>query len=187
MGKVIIDLVREMIEISGNPAVDSIIFSIIAGISSAIAFGLVGVIFDELGVYDSNVMSDANGFIKVIVFFGLTYVGVKIARIIQWLFGFRWWVYVIAGVVFIGIVFLVYHIKRRIAQRKARKKQRIEEVQHETVVQEEKKEMKQTVTDNSCYCPRCHSKLVKRHGPYGGFYGCESYGKTGCRYTRKYL
>ena len=41
-------------------------------------------------------------------------------------------------------------------------------------------------TDNKYYCPRCHSRLVKRHGPYGDFYGCESYGKTCWRLTRKF-
>ena len=36
-------------------------------------------------------------------------------------------------------------------------------------------------------CPRCGGKLVKRHGPYGDFYGCENYSKSNCRYTRKFL
>ena len=31
-------------------------------------------------------------------------------------------------------------------------------------------------------CPRCGGKLIKRHGPYGNFYGCENFSTTNCRY-----
>lgn len=31
-------------------------------------------------------------------------------------------------------------------------------------------------------CPRCGSKLVKRHGKYGDFYGCSNYPK--CKFTK---
>ncbi|MBQ2809298.1 MAG: topoisomerase DNA-binding C4 zinc finger domain-containing protein, partial [Clostridia bacterium] len=108
------------------------------------------------------------------------------------LFSFQWWVYLIAGVVFIGIIILVYYIKHRISKSKAQQVIPIEDPNAETTVQTEEKEEPQVVittnkTDNRYYCPRCHSRLVKRHGPYGDFYGCESYGKTGCRYTRKFF
>lgn len=188
MGKFIIDLIGEFVEISGNATVDTILFAIIGVISFAIAFGLVGVLFDALGFYDSDIMSDAHWIIRVVVFAGLTYVGVKVAQFIRWLFSFQWWVYAIAGIVFVGIVVLIYYIKHRISKNKAQQTIRIKEPKLEIVVQTEaKEEPKSTATDTRYYCPRCHSKLIKRHGPYGDFYGCESYGKTGCRYTRKYL
>lgn len=41
--------------------------------------------------------------------------------------------------------------------------------------------------DHRYYCTHCGAKLVKHHGPYGNFYGCDSYGKTGCAYTSKFL
>lgn len=188
MGKAIIDLIGELVEISGNAIVDTILFAIIGGLSLAIAFGLVGALFDALGFYDSDIMSDAHWLIRVTVFAGLTYVGVKVAQFIRWIFSFQWWVYVIIGIVFVGIVVFVYYIKHRISKNKARQIIRSEESKYEPVVQsEEKEEPKITVTDNRYYCPRCHARLVKRHGPYGDFYGCESYGRTGCRYTRKFL
>jgi DNA helicase-4 len=34
-------------------------------------------------------------------------------------------------------------------------------------------------------CPVCGGQLLRKTGPYGDFYGCENYKKTGCRYTRK--
>lgn len=188
MGKAIIDLIGELVEISGNATVDTIIFAIIGVMSFAIAFGLVGALFDALGFYDSDIMSDAHWLIRVTVFAGLTYVGVKVAQFIRWLFSFQWWVYVIVGIVLIGIVVLVYYIKHRISKNRAQQIIQPEEPKQEPVVQtEEKEETKPTNINSRYYCPRCHSRLVKRHGPYGDFYGCESYGKTGCRYTRKFL
>ena len=188
MGKQIIDLIGELVSISGNSTVDSIIFAIIGVISFLVAFGIVGWIFDATGRYDSDLMSDTHWLIRVLVFVGLTWIGVKIAQAIKWLFSFQWWVYVIAGVVFVGIIILLYYIKHRISKSKAQQNIPVEESNVETIVQTERKEEpKLTITESKYYCPRCHSKLVKRHGPYGDFYGCESFSKTGCRYTRKFL
>ena len=189
MGKQIIDLIGELVSISGNSTVDSIIFAIIGVISFMVAFGIVGWIFDAFGRYDSDLMSGMHWLIRVLVFAGLTWISVKIAQFIKLLFGFKWWVYVIAGVVFIGIIILIYYIKHRISQSKAsqyvpapRSVVTTEESEHEAQTEPQTATIK-----NRYYCPRCHLRLVKRHGPYGDFYGCESYGKTGCRYTRKYL
>ena len=192
MGKAIIDLIGELVSISGNSTVDSIIFTIIGVISFMIAFGIVGLIFDALGFYDSDLMSDTHWLIRVLVFAGLTWLGVKIAQLIKWLFSFQWWVYLIAGIVLVGIIILIYYIKSRISENNSAPASTIELPKVETTVQTEEKEeppvvVTTTKTDNRYYCPRCHSRLVKRHGPYGDFYGCESYGKTGCRYTRKFL
>ena len=188
MGKQIIELIGNLVQISGNSTVDSILFAIIGAISFLIAFGFVGWIFDAFGKYDSDMMSDTHWLIRVLVFAVLTYVGVKIAQAIKWLFSFQWWVYIIAFVVCVGAIVLVYYIKYRISKSNAQKNASVEDHTPATVTQtEEKEEPKTTVTNSRYYCPRCHSKLVKRHGPYGDFYGCESYGKTGCRYTRKFL
>ena len=189
MGKQIIDLIGELVSISGNSTVDSIIFAIIGVVSFMVAFGMVGRIFDAFGRYDSDLMSDVHWPIRVFVFAGLTWLGVKIAQFIKWLFSFQWWIYVIAGVFFIGIIVLIYYIKHRIAQSKAPKyaPPSIPVVTTEESEPEAKPEPQAATIDNRYYCPRCHSKLVKRHGPYGDFYGCESYGKTGCRYTRKFF
>ena len=192
MGKQIIDFIGELVSISGNSTVDSIIFAIIGVISFMIAFGIVGLIFDAIGIYDSDLMSDTHWLIRVLVFAGLTWVGVKVAQLIKWLYSFQWWVYVIVGVVFVGIIILIYYIKSRISENTTFPTTPIEKPKVETTVQAEEAEEPQVVvttnkTDNKYYCPRCHSRLVKRHGPYGDFYGCESYGKTGCRYTRKFL
>ena len=188
MGKQIIDLIGELVSISGNSTVDSIIFAIIGVISFMVAFGMVGWIFDSFGRYDSDLMSDVHWLIRVLVFAGLTWLGVKIAQFIKWLFSFQWWVYAIVGAVSIVIILLIYYIRSRVFESNTPilpvEKTEIKK----TITQTEEKEQPQVIViERKYYCPRCHSRLVKRHGPYGDFYGCESYGKTGCRYTRKFL
>ena len=107
MGKQIIDLIGEIVQISGNSTIDSIIFAVSGVISFLVAFGIVGWIFDAIGRYDSDLMSDTHWLIRVLVFIALTWGGVKIAQAIKWLFSFQWWVYVIAGFVFVGIINLI--------------------------------------------------------------------------------
>lgn len=34
-------------------------------------------------------------------------------------------------------------------------------------------------------CPKCGGSLLKRHGPYGDFYGCSNYWSSGCTFKRK--
>jgi DNA helicase-4 len=34
-------------------------------------------------------------------------------------------------------------------------------------------------------CPNCGGNLIKHSGPYGFFWGCSNYKKTGCKYIRK--
>lgn len=36
-------------------------------------------------------------------------------------------------------------------------------------------------------CPRCGGRLILRKGPYGDFYGCSNYPKTGCEYKIKIM
>ena len=140
MGKQIIDFIGELVSISGNSTVDSMIFAVIGAISFLVAFGIVGWIFDATGRYDSDLMSDTHWLVRVLVFAVLTWVGVKIAQAIKWLFSFQWWLYLIAGVVFIGIIILVYYIKHRISKNKAQQVIPVEESNAETTVQTEEKE-----------------------------------------------
>lgn len=122
-----------------------------------IAFGIVRLISDAIGIYDSDLMSDANRLIRVLVFAGLTWVGVKIAQLIKWLFSFQWWVYVIAGVFFVGIIILIYYIKSRISENTTSPAAPIEAPKVETTVQEEKEEPQVVgTTNNRYYCPRYH-------------------------------
>ncbi len=41
------------------------------------------------------------------------------------------------------------------------------------------------LNDDKFTCPECGGRLIKRSGPYGEFFGCSNFGKTGCEYKRK--
>lgn len=185
----LIDFIGDWVEITGNSTVDSILFSVIGIISFLVAFGFVGMLFDAFGHYDSDLMSDTHWIVRLIVFCALTFGLVKLAQLIKWLFSFAWWVYVIFFAVVIAVIFCIFYFR---SKNKAKKTENEAMPDTETVTETAKEENVtsepiKAATFDRYHCPRCHANLVKRHGPYGDFYGCESYGKTGCRYTRKYL
>ena len=178
-----LDFISNFIEISGNSTADSIILTIIGLIAFLVAFGFVGMIFDALCIYDSDLMSDTHWIVRVIVFLGLSFVCIEIAKFIKWLFSFQWWIYLIAGIVLIGIIILLFVIKHGIMKKKSvlSKNKKVEEVSETT-----EKPKEEIVTIDKDHCPRCGGSLVKRHGPYGNFYGCENFPINNCRYTRKF-
>ena len=69
MGSVIIDLISEFINITGNSTVDTIILALIGIISFSVAFGFVGKFFSIIGKYDKQMMSDLHWGIRVVIFF----------------------------------------------------------------------------------------------------------------------
>ena len=50
----IIDIISEFVEITGNGRIDSILFIIAGIIAFTVAFVLVGIIFDSIGKYNSD-------------------------------------------------------------------------------------------------------------------------------------
>lgn len=181
MGSTIIEIISSIVEISGNATLDTILFAIIAFISFSIAFGLVGAIFDALGFYDSDLMSDAHWAIRVAVFALMTWVLVKIFMFFAWLLSFQWWVYVIAILLIVTIVLTIYAIKYKYRKSvNEPSKNTVKSSSEEIEKSEDIPIAKQSYAKYKC--PRCGSKLVKRHGPFGDFVGCSSYPK--CHYTR---
>ena len=181
--KNLFDLLSEFIQITGNSTVDNVIVTVIGIVSFMVAFGFVGMIFDALGFYDSDIMSDVHWSVRILVFIGLCAACIGIAKFIKWLFSFQWWVYLIAGAILIGIIILVYYLKHKHAKKKALTIQ-------ENTVDEPKPIDIATVEETKIidrdHCPRCGALLVKRHGPFGDFYGCKNFSTKNCRYTRKF-
>ncbi len=174
------ELITKYIEITGNATIDSILIGIIGIISFAVAFGLVGIIFDFFGKYDSDIMSDCHFLIRIIVFLALSFLFIKVAQFVYWLFSFQWWIYLILFVLFIGIFVLTHVFKHRYS-----KKTYKEEIE-KTIIKKSQTDNEKTVINYKEVCPRCGGKLIKRHGPYGNFYGCENFPTKNCKYTRKY-
>jgi len=44
---------------------------------------------------------------------------------------------------------------------------------------------KNQISSERFTCPECGGRLIKKSGPYGDFFGCSNYAKTGCTYKRK--
>ncbi|MCR5693262.1 MAG: topoisomerase DNA-binding C4 zinc finger domain-containing protein [Bacilli bacterium] len=170
-----LDFISNFIEITGDSVADSIILAVIGVVAFLVAFGIVGMIFDALGIYDSDLMSGAHWTIRIIVFLGLSFVCILMAKFIKWLFSFQWWIYLIAGLLLVGTIILTFVIRHKLMKKKA--EQAKKENDNRTI------EAKSIDKD---HCPRCGGLLVKRHGPYGDFYGCENYSRSNCRYTRKF-
>lgn len=181
----IIDLIKDLISITGNNVVDGVLIFFIGLISFSIAFGMVGMIFDVFGKYDSNLMSDMHWGLRFVVFIALTYGFIKLFAFINWLFSFKWWIYLIVILILLGIIFLVFYLKFKFSEKKNIEKNYIEEIKRD---ESNKKilEPKQKLIYNRDICPRCGARLVKRHGPFGDFYGCSNYTSKNCKYTRKF-
>lgn len=181
----VIDFFTNFFTITGNSTVDTILFTFIGIISLSVAFDLVGMIFDSIGHYDSDLMSGTHWLIRIIVFIVLSIILRCIFKTFYFLFSFKWYVYLIIILALIALIVFIYFIKYKLA-----KKNNIDNQQNEAVIEKEKVEFQKqeikAVTYNRDYCPRCGGKLVKRHGPYGDFYGCDNYSSKNCRYTRRY-
>ena len=175
-----IDFISNFIQITGNDTFDGIILAIIGLIAFSYASGLVGIIFDAIGIYDSDLMSDAHWFIRILVFLGLSFICISIAKVINWLCSFQWWVYLIAGIVLVGIIVGIGLLKHHISKKKSKKiVVKLQEEQTSSLPNEERLNQRDI-------CPRCGAPLVKRHGRYGDFFGCHNYSSTGCKYTRRF-
>lgn len=161
-----LDSIFNFIEITGNSTADSIILTIIGLIAFLLAFGFVGMKFDALDIYDSDLMSDTLWVVRVIVFLVLSFICIEIAKFIKWLFIFQWWIYLIAGIVLIGVIILFFVIKHRIMKRKSivSENDKVDEIFEAT-----EKSKEELVTIDKDHCPRRGGLLVKCHGPYGDF------------------
>ena len=173
--KELLEFLSNLVQITGNNVADSIIIGVICLISFSVAFGIVGIIFDFLGFYDSDIMSGVHWSIRLIVFLLLTFICLLIVQFIKKILVPYWWVFLIAGLFLIGIIVLIHILKHKFSKKKKEAEDKGEEVS-ET---ENLKNIKE-------YCPRCGGLLVKRQGPYGTFYGCVNYSLKNCKYTRKF-
>ncbi len=176
------NFITNFVEITGNTTIDNVLLWIIGIISFSVSFNLVGMIFDAIGLYDSDLMSDCHWIIRLIVFVGLSSLLIALCKFIKWIFGFQWWIYLIAGIIIVGIIIFTFILKHKLSNKNLEKSIN-NTINTNENLQENKTEGSITKKD---LCPRCGGKLIKRHGPCGNFYGCENFSTTNCRYTRKF-
>lgn len=108
------DCLTNFIEISGNQNIDDAIIGVISIISFLTAFGVVGKVFELIGLYNSSIMSDLHWSIRMFVFAGLVSIATLIAKSIAFVCGLPWWVLmIIFTLVTSGTIFAVVHVKRK--------------------------------------------------------------------------
>jgi len=175
----LIELISNFIEITGNSLADTIIFAIISFISATIAFGLVGVISNTTGNRDSKVMSEMHWIFRFIFFVLLTFILVKLAQLLKWLFTPPA-LYYLKG--FLAIIIIAIVLVKLLKKNEDRVSSQIDDDKiKNTIILENNEEIKRKTDLNRC--PYCGSLLVERNGPYGSFIGCSNYPK--CKYTTK--
>ena len=168
----IFEIISNFITITGNPIIDNILFAIVEVISSAVAFDIIGMIFDKIGKYDSNLMGDTNLIVRIFIFLIISGLLYALINFIKWVFSFPWWVYIIILAIIIVIFIFAFYFKYTKSKKKYSSINTIPENNNEN----KKREI----------CPRCGGTMVERFGPFGKFYGCSNYSKNNCRYTRNY-
>jgi len=178
MGAWLIELISNIVDITGNALVDTIIFAVIGFVSGSIAFGLVGLVSNATRNYNSKSMSELHWGIRVILFVLITYVLVLIAKAIKWMITPPR-LYFLIGIVAIIIICILYKIFKKSGDDKNNE---AIEIDNEKPIIEEVKPNK-LIKNDIKLCPYCGGLLVERQGPYGVFLGCSGYPK--CKYTRK--
>lgn len=188
-----IQVVLENVFNVNDPSVSFWASFIITGLIFKMAFEVTGFVFDKLGVYDSDAMSDFNGFIRCILILVVLFIFALIGEAIKWLKG-NFIVFTVLCA-FLVIFVILYRVFSHLYRKKHNTKSFDSELSNanltntstETAPLPGPVEKPQIKYDRSL-CPRCGAKLRKMHGPYGSFWGCEAYfTPIRCKYTRKYF
>jgi len=180
-----IELISNFVQITGDPTVDTILFLVIGFFSFSVAFGFVGKIFDFLGYYDSDLMSQVHWILRVLIFVALTFILIWLFKFVDWLLSFQWWVYLIIAILIIGVVVLIHVLRHKYQKKKYSLEplNSLDNLKNEESVKTSEILITQNEQRNKKdYCPRCGAPLTERIGPYGRFIGCSAFPK--CTYTR---
>src|SRR5690554_5143628 len=110
MGAWLIELISNLIDITGNPIADTVIFAVIGLISGAIAFGLTGFISNTTRTYNSKSMSDLHWSIRVVLFVLLTLAIIKVVEFIKWIFTPPTLYYSIGVIILIIVIIILLKI-----------------------------------------------------------------------------
>ena len=183
MGAGIIEFISNIVDITGNPIADTIIFAIIGSVSASIAFGFVENLFNFTGKHNSKDMSDVHWGVRAFIFALLTFILVKIAQFFRWLFTPPQ-VYFLIGSIIIIILTIIFTKKHR-SKKNLQVDNNVSMIESQYSITNEEKLPEDTtlnVSSNQDICPFCGGKLVQRKGPYGRFLACSNYPK--CKYTR---
>lgn len=98
-----LDFISNIIPITGNSTVDTILFALINIAAFGVAWYITGLIAELIGL-ERNGMSLIHWVVRIAVYLGLICLLCLIVKLIRWFFSFEWWVYLIIGIVFLHII-----------------------------------------------------------------------------------
>lgn len=111
-----LDFISNLVPITGNSTVDTVLFFIIGAVAFGVAWFITGGLAGALD-YDSDAMSFVHWVVRLLIFFGLMGLFIGIVQFIRWFLSFEWWVYLIIGVSILliagGIITLVLVSKNK--------------------------------------------------------------------------
>ena len=112
----LLDFIGKLVPITGNSAVDTIIFFVIGAIAFAASWWITGLVAYGVG-YDSKTMSGIHWLVRGIIFIGLMLFAIGLTHLIRWFLSFEWWVYLIIGISIClitgGIIILRIYLKKK--------------------------------------------------------------------------
>jgi|GEM_PF-1265453 len=187
LAQIILESISSNFPISGNIALDNVLYAFIGVVAFSIAFNVVGLIFDFIGFYDSSLMSGVHWYVRVLIFSVIAYILRKVFQLVNWLIGIPIYVYLII-IILVILTHVIVHKTRSEKKSSCIEFEKDKEECFENEVREVK--TKETVVQTRAVCPRCGGELVKRYGPYGSFWGCINFKGSEfgtCKYTRKFL
>lgn len=179
MGTALMEFISNIVDITGDPVTDTIIFFIIELISGSAAFFLVGFFSSLFNKYNSSDMSKGYWFFTALFFIVLTYGFVKLAQLLRWIFSPPALWYLIGVITIIAILvsfaFVIYKKKKRIKIIEPLEINSNDEIR---IVNSTTK----NIENDGFVCPLCGGQLKHKSGRFGRFIGCEHY--PDCKYSR---
>ena len=101
------DFISNIVPITGNDVIDSVIFSIITIVSFTIAWKLTGAFADSTETHNSGLMSLFHWLIRAVTFFIILFLLIGIANFGRWITSLPWWGYLIIGVSLVAFIALI--------------------------------------------------------------------------------
>lgn len=179
MGAALMELISNIVDITGDPVADTIIFFIIGPISGSTAFFIIGFFSNLFNKYDSNGMSKGYWFFTVLFFIGLTYGFVKLAQLLRWIFSPPALWYLLGLIIFIVIIMIALFL----IHKKTRRVEIIVPTENPSSADVVKANSTNKVVENEKFvCPLCGGHLKQKSGRFGSFIGCKNY--PDCKYSR---
>ena len=117
-----LDFIGNIVPITGDSFIDTILFFIIDGIAFSAAWAA-----GKLAEGDSEAMSCAHWLVRIVVFLGLLMLAIGIVWLVKLILSIPWWVWIIIGISLIHLIVGAILIHKNLKKKKKAKGQTVEE------------------------------------------------------------